>query len=416
VSESLSCLLAGAIPSAALLLILGSSGTAAPPSGIHAPGNTYFSAQARDPFSQWLESNNAARKEPLPSDELARLRMVLQSLEVPESSQMLVFSATSFQTPLISARNPRAIYFNEDTYIGFVPGGKLEVLSVDPEHGPIFHLLQTVPGSPAFRSERSTRCINCHAPEEKGGIPLLVVESMVPGMSGGGEKSFRTEASGHSIPLSERMGGWHVTGASFAHRGNLLMETKAGVTREIPLPPGRLFSWERYPVETSDALAHLLHEHQLGFINRCVEARDRLATFAGSDRQKELRAQAAALVQYALFADEARLPGNKINSDPAFQGAFLARRVASSKGLSLRDLDLSTHLFKHRCSYMIHSRAFTGLQAALKAEFFNQLRSILLSRDPENSHLPVTERQTIYEILSETMPGLPPDWANRAQR
>ena len=329
---------------------------------------------------------------------------------------MLVFSATSFQTPLISARNPRAIYFNEDTYIGFGPGGKLEGLSVDPELGPIVHVVHAAPGSALFRSERSTRCINCHAPEEKGGFPWLVVESMVPGLSGGGEKSFRTDLSGHAIPLSERMGGWHVTGAGFPHRGNLLMETKAGITREIPLSPGQLFSWEKYPVETSDALAHLLHEHQLGFINRCVEARYRLDACNGADRQKELNTQSTLLLKYALFADEARLPVGSVRPNPEFRQAFLERRVPSSKGLSLRDLDLSTRLFKYRCSYMIYSKAFTGLPPDLKAEFFDQLRSVLLSGDPGYSHLPGPERRAILEILFETIPGLPPGWRDRKMR
>jgi hypothetical protein len=353
-----------------------------------------------------MEAGNSIRSEPLPAHELDRLRIVLQALQVPESSQMLVFSATSFQTPLISARNPRAIYFNEDTYVGFVPGGKLEVLSVDPKLGPIFHLVHTTPGSAVFRSERSTRCINCHAPEEKGGFPWLVVDSMVPGLSGGGEKSFRTDLSGHAIPLSERMGGWHVTGASFAHRGNLLMQTKAGLTREIPLPPGQLFSWERYPVETSDALAHLLHEHQLGFINRCVEARYRLEATAGIGRQKELETQTTLLLKYALFAEEARLPEGAIRPNPEFLQAFLARRAPDSQGLSLRDLDLSTHLFKYRCSYMIYSKSFTGLPPDLQEAFFSKLHAILISENPAASHLSLHERNALHGILSETVPEL----------
>src|SRR5436853_7732015 len=48
---------------------------------------------------------------------------VLRSLQIPVSSQVLVFSKTSFQSPKISPRMPRAIYFNDDTYVGFVHGG-----------------------------------------------------------------------------------------------------------------------------------------------------------------------------------------------------------------------------------------------------------------------------------------------------
>ena len=40
------------------------------------------------------------------------LRSVLQALDVPIQSQILVFSKTSFQAPRISPANPRAIYFS----------------------------------------------------------------------------------------------------------------------------------------------------------------------------------------------------------------------------------------------------------------------------------------------------------------
>ena len=51
---------------------------------------------------------------------------------MPVSSQLLLFSASSLQSEIINPRNPRALYFNEDTYVGFVPGGKIEVISMDP--------------------------------------------------------------------------------------------------------------------------------------------------------------------------------------------------------------------------------------------------------------------------------------------
>src|SRR5262249_9195357 len=41
------------------------------------------------------------------------LQSVLTALDVPVSSQMLVFSKTSFQAPRIGPGNPRAIFFND---------------------------------------------------------------------------------------------------------------------------------------------------------------------------------------------------------------------------------------------------------------------------------------------------------------
>mgnify|MGYP001325971723 FL=1 len=48
------------------------------------------------------------------------LRSVLKALEIDPSSQIMVFSKTSLQTSVINEQTPRAIYYNDDTYVGFV--------------------------------------------------------------------------------------------------------------------------------------------------------------------------------------------------------------------------------------------------------------------------------------------------------
>ena len=48
------------------------------------------------------------------------LESVLQALNINPDSQTLVFSKTSLQIDAISAATPRAIYFNDDTYVGWV--------------------------------------------------------------------------------------------------------------------------------------------------------------------------------------------------------------------------------------------------------------------------------------------------------
>ncbi|MEM6365135.1 MAG: hypothetical protein AAF745_11950, partial [Planctomycetota bacterium] len=68
------------------------------------------------------------------------LRSLLEALEIPESSQTLVFSKTSLQVEYISRRNPRAIYFNDDTYVGWVHGSNLaEISTTDPKLGAVFY-------------------------------------------------------------------------------------------------------------------------------------------------------------------------------------------------------------------------------------------------------------------------------------
>jgi hypothetical protein len=49
---------------------------------------------------------------------LERLKFVLDELRVPEESQILVFSKTSHQNRLIEPKNPRALCFSENAYVG----------------------------------------------------------------------------------------------------------------------------------------------------------------------------------------------------------------------------------------------------------------------------------------------------------
>src|SRR5580693_4089747 len=70
------------------------------------------------------------------------LKSVLEKLEIPLDTQTLVFSKTSFQYKKISPRAPRALYFNDDVYVGQVHDGKvLEFVSFDPMQGAIFYIL-----------------------------------------------------------------------------------------------------------------------------------------------------------------------------------------------------------------------------------------------------------------------------------
>src|SRR5687767_11651577 len=135
------------------------------------------------------------------SSEKAFVLSVLKTLEIPVSSQMLVFSTTSLQLSLISPSNPRAIYFNEDVYLGYVPGGRIEIVSLDPELGGIFYIFDIPKDARPLRIERSERCMNCHAGEETGHVPGLTIKSVIPGPSGGSLTAYRIDQTGHSIPF-----------------------------------------------------------------------------------------------------------------------------------------------------------------------------------------------------------------------
>src|SRR5687768_4158546 len=106
------------------------------------------------------------------------LKAVLKALDVPVSSQVLVFSKTSFQAPHISPGNPRAIYFNDSVAVGHVPGSDLlEITATDPDAGVVFYTLDRLtPNTPMIT--RRDECLQCHAIPNTLGVPGLVVRSV----------------------------------------------------------------------------------------------------------------------------------------------------------------------------------------------------------------------------------------------
>ena len=109
------------------------------------------------------------------------LPSLLEHLNIGIDSQLLVFSKTSFQQAIISPKNPRALYFNDDVSIGTVPGGEVyELLALEPSHGMILYTLTTKKTDEPRLERRSTECLFCHAIGNKG-APSLVVASVFPG-------------------------------------------------------------------------------------------------------------------------------------------------------------------------------------------------------------------------------------------
>ena len=387
---------------------------------LDAPPHRYRERTPKDPVSQLKQDLESGRLSLDRSSEKAFLLSFLKLLHVPASSQGLVFSTTSLQLSLISPSNPRAIYFSDDISVGYVPGGRIEVISLDPELGGIFYIFDVPKEGRALHFDRSARCMNCHAGEDTGRVPGWVVKSVVPGPGGGSLTAYRLEQSGHGIPFEERFGGWHVTGdrGLTNHLGNVTGQLSAGSLTKIPNPPGARFSFSKYPVETSDLLAQLLLEHQSGFVNRVVEAayRTRTALHANPERltpeqTTELESQAQILVRYLLFKDEAPLPMGGIEGDAQFKKDFLENRRAAS-GISLKDLDLHTRLFKHRCSYMIYTPVFEALPSILKQRVYQKLGAALRakSNDPDYAYLTSLERESVRRILKSTLKDLPREW------
>lgn len=406
------------------LSLLGAAAMAAEPAyrvmDFRAPPHNYNEHQPKDRFADLLKKIEKGEFQSDTSSDHAMLRSLLQALKIPVSSQLLLFSASSLQSEIINMRNPRALFFNEDTYVGFVPGGVLEVASADPEVGPVFYVFDRMqPGGPFPRVQRGTKCFNCHGGTATKRLPGLIAESLLVSQAGSSLETYRRDEQGHQIPLENRFGGWHLTGKHHisGHKANVIGFTRNGKSEKMDVVPGQTWDTAKHLLSTSDILPHLVHEHQIGFENRLVRGiyivrqlkHDRKGML-GNAEQEEIDAWAQDFARYVLFADEAKFPREGIEGDPAYVRDFLEGRVTSKRGLSLKDLDLKTRLFKHRCSFMLYTDTWEHAPKEIKDRVYYRMAEALRDAQPSMPHLAAEERRVIREILKETMRDLPAWW------
>src|SRR6202044_3152424 len=148
------------------------------------------------------------------------LRSVLDALHVPVSSQTLVFSKTSFQFNQISPAAPRALYFNDDVYVGQVHNGKfLEFVSFDPKQGAIFYVIDERQSERPRFERAAVDCVQCHVASSTRGVPGVMLRSVFTKPSGYPSAGTRSFVTGQESPLSERWGGWYVSAVSGAGAG-----------------------------------------------------------------------------------------------------------------------------------------------------------------------------------------------------
>jgi hypothetical protein len=368
-------------------------------------------------------------------EEHGYLKSLLAALDVPASSQGLVFSKTSFQLRRISPSRPRAVYHNYDTYVGFVQGGEvLELAAVDPEQGAVFYTLpQEQVEKPRFIADRG-ECLTCHASSRTQGVPGVLVRSVFSDERGQPQIGSGTFSTDHRSPLDERWGGWYVTGThgDMRHMGNVLARDRTR-PEQLDRDAGAnisdlsaLVDTQPYVAPTSDIVALMVLEHQVQMQNYLTlagyetrhalfydqvmnEALERPADYQSESTQRRVAAAGDKLLKYLLFAEEFPLTA-PISGSAEFRRDFEGRGPRDSQGRSLRDLDLQHRLFKHPCSYLIYSESFDRLPAPVHSYVCKRLFRILTGEDddPAFARLSLEDRRAVLEILSETKPGLWP--------
>ena len=394
------------------------------------PPIDYLSAEVADPVGRLQEridkGEAALRHEP----KRGYLDSVLQSLGIPVSSQTLVFSKTSLQYRKISPKTPRALYFNDNVYVGWVPGANiLEISSFDPNQGAIFYQVDQQPSDSPVFLRATIDCTQCHVSRETRGVPGVFLRSVLTSPTGSQWPRTRTLLTGHESPLEERFGGWYVTGThgQRTHMGNV-----AAADREHPDVLDRAaganvvdlaarFPTGDYASPHSDLVANLVLAHQTQMHNliTLVNFKARIALHAarregavlGPAARQAYEEPAEELVRYLLFADEAPLDG-PVAGTTTYARDFATLGPRDDRGRSLRDFDLERRLFRHPCSYLIYSEAFDALPEPARNFVYKRLLEVLTSLEPAKGYerLAAADRRAILEILLATKPNLPEEW------
>jgi len=386
------------------------------------PAIEYATRPTKDPISTLNEEIEAGRARLKFDGAQGYLRSVLENLKIPIESQMAVFSKTSVQARLINPRNPRTLFFDDSTAVGWVRGGFIEVATESPQQGIIFYsLAQERQEKPQF--ERKNDCLTCHDSYDAAGVPGMLARSNFTGPNAMTLRDLGSYNIDHRSPLEQRWGGWYVTGdgGSIRHMGNATVTNEnnpdAAIgpeTLNLDSLKGR-FDTDAFLSPYRDIVALMVFEHQMHVMNLFT----RLGWQARYALSREGSGQARAgeryvrdtindLVDYMLFVDEAPL-SNPVGGTSGFAEKFSREGPHDSKGRSLRQLDLERRLMRYPCSYMIYSEVFDALPTQARAAVYERMWEILSGGDKSAKYARVSlaDRQSVVEILRDTKNNLP---------
>lgn len=357
-----------------------------------------------------------------------RLRSLLKALDIRESSQTLVFSKTSLQISRISPRTPRAIYFNDDVYVGWVQRGDvIEISAADPQLGGTFYTVSQAESAVPLIRRETGRCLQCHGSTHTRRIPGHIVRSVYPDRSGQPVFRMGTHITEPRSPLSERFGGWYVTGTGIGpHMGNawvdapdekeVLNRSQAQDVRDL----SGFLSTTPYLTPHSDVLALLVLQHQVHVHNVLTAANhagllterdaqimnkalERAPNYRSESTERRYRSAAEKVVRAILMCD-ALTWEQPISGTSSFREEFEARGPADDQGRSLRQLDASRRLFRYPCSFLVYSRPFRQLHPEVRTVVLHRISQVLTADTDDESfnHITATDRKQLLAILSAT--------------
>ena len=403
-------------------------------SGFYVHGDAFYERSPVD-YENGKESNEVVRLQAKLDKGLklehdnkhGYLKAVLDALDIPVSSQVLVFSKTSFHRKLISTHNPRAMYFNKNTYVGWVDGAEvLEIGVADENLGAVFYTFSQTKQK-KLKFNRDDSCLSCHASGRTENEPGFFIRSVFPDKRGEPIARAGEDRVDHTTPIELRWGGYFVTAEKFtaAHRGNGYVETEgkyeikhkeAKTFKDLDM----FFDPDKFLTDTSDIQALMAMEHQVKMHNIFTSTKFRsmhalhnekvineaLGETGRRDLTKRILSNAAnEILEYMLFENELSIKGMEIRGKKEFNKAFSYTAPKTKDGKSLSELTFENSMVKYPCSWLIYSDSFKGLPVELKELVLQRLINILTGAEVPDKFIHLRkQRQEIHSILLETHP------------
>ncbi|MEO7650244.1 MAG: hypothetical protein ABIZ80_07230 [Bryobacteraceae bacterium] len=396
----------------------------------------YSSADVQDPVGSLRKKIDSGAVKLSYDETRGYLPAILSALQIPVSSQVLVFSKTSFQFMRITPQTPRSIYFGDNVYVGWVPGGEVvEISAADPQKGGVFYTLdQRKTAKPQL--VRRDECLQCHASPKTLGVPGHLVRSVYTGTDGYPILQAGGFVTDHRSPMKERWGGWYVTGThgDDPHMGNVFLRDKDRPESLDTKSGSNLTSLERL-VDTrpfltpySDIVSLMVLEHQTRMHNLITrvsyetkialeqqasmnQALGRPAGEWSDSTRRRIYGPSEVLLQYMLFADEAMLKA-PVKGVSGYTADFEKGGPRDANGRSLREFDLNRRLFRYPCSFLVYSDAFEMLPAEVKEYLYRRLWEVLSGKDQSKTYssLTASDRSAVLAILRDTKPEMAAYW------
>jgi hypothetical protein len=354
------------------------------------------------------------------------LDSLLAALNIDASSQALVYSKTSLQTGAISAATPRALYFDTDTYVGYVQGSRnLELGTMDSELGQVFYILPNREVAAPQPQRQTLTCLACHDTYELsgGGVPRFLLMSSYVNIRGDQLTHEDNILTTDETPMESRWGGWYVTGQTGKqkHVGNILVKDVQelvqldSVRRENIDTLDGLFDTKPYLTDKSDVVALLVLQHQVTVQNLLTRANFEVRNALARVGQKSSALSAKTTGELHQYLDElakAMLFGDAvpyidtIRGNSGFAAWFQKQGSKDPQGRSLRDFDLQTRLFRYPLSYLVYTPSFDALPDYARDYVFGKFAAVLQGRDSSASYafMSAADRRDTLQVLTATKP------------